>query len=85
LKSNLLYEATRTQEPIRNAQRQAKCGYRYVSQKARITACLIDPREKVRCRLRGLVVNFSAAESAYIRRRVDRLLAVGAIENVEIL
>jgi len=59
--------------------------HRRASKNAGVAACLVDPGKKVSCLLRCLVVNFRPAESAYICRYIDRLLTVGAVEDIQIL
>src|SRR5579863_4802437 len=80
----MLNESRITSDTDRCARRQAECNQSRVPQVARVTACLIDPGEKVSRPLRCLVINFGAAEWARLCRGIDRLSALWAIEDVEL-
>jgi hypothetical protein len=80
----VLNEARIAQHPDHNAYRQTERSHCRVSKNARVTACLVDPGKKVGSLFRRLVVDFRAAESAYVCRYIDRLLAVGALEDIKI-
>ena len=84
LKSDMQNQTRSTQQRVGNVEHQKERNHCRVSKDAGVTACLIDPGEKVSCLLRRFMVDFRSAESAYVCGRVDGLLAVRTLEDIEI-
>ncbi|MGA7342063.1 MAG: hypothetical protein WBX18_15765, partial [Terracidiphilus sp.] len=84
MKSDQDSETRIARKADQNAGRQQEHNHRRVPQIARIAARQIDPGQKVSGLLRCFVVYFRATEPAHVRCRVDRLAALGAIEDVEL-